>query len=192
MKKFWNIILLLSLIIWLIYLVNIFAYTIPIEFSFPVFNNLINFILPISLILLSIALISKNVTELTIPKYLIKFIGIIGIVLSFPLLILMTSLNGASYADKFVVYQSVDDNSEQIIQQYMDEGVFGEHWKEVRVYKICYGIRYNNRFCKTTLNGKWLKYDNKSSNVDTCDFENYIYKSKINSRTNWTTNKCYK
>jgi len=147
-------------------------------------------ITPISLAGLSLILIVKQISKKLQFKYLFITLGAVGLIFSLLIIMLISFLGGVIYEDKHIAFQSLDNNSERIIQQYLDEGAFGAHWREVRVKDLCCGIRYSKRFCETTLNGLWIKYDHSSGNVDTLQFENYIYKSEINYKQNWTTNKC--
>jgi len=178
------------LIIILANLFSLFIYPIPFEIRSREFNTFIYILFPLSLAGLFLILIIKQKGKKYKLKYLLITVGIIGLIFSLIIIILIRFLGGAIYEDKHVAFQSLDNKSDRIIQQYMDEGALGSHWREVRVKDFCCGIRYSNRFCETTLNGLWIKYDYSSGNVDTLRYDNHIYKSTINKKQNWTTKKC--
>ena len=152
-----------------------------------VFKELSDLSLPFSLTGLSIILISRQIDKKNKLKYLLIILGITGLIISFMLFFYHSFINGSIYEDKVMKFQSIENKNERIVQQYMDEGAMGSHWREVRIIDICCGIRYTNRFCETTLNGKWLKFNSNTMKNDTLIFDNYKYTSEINARLNWTS-----
>lgn len=76
-----------------------------------------------------------------------------------------------------ILFQSLENKNEQILYQYFDEGAIGSYTQEVRVYKLCCGIRYSKVIKETILNGKWVQFD-ENQPKDTVNFINYNYTAK--------------
>jgi hypothetical protein len=190
MKRTIKILTYILLTIVILNMFSILIFPIPIEFRSRGFENFFDMIFPLSILGLSIILIVNQINSRLKIKYLIIFLGIIGLVVSILLTSLMNFWGEAYYEDKIILYQSLENKNEKIIQQYIDEGALGSNWREVRVKEFCFGIRYSNRFCETTINGLWVKYDRDSGNFDTLKFDNFIYKSELNGGQNWVTKKC--
>lgn len=187
MKK---ILLLLFCFILMLHLVDLLIYSIPIEITINGIGFFVKLTFPISLAGLSMLLIYNWINKNHKIKYLYFTIGFCGLLLSFFIAAILSFWRETSYVDQFIVYQSLQNKREKIIQQYMDEGALGSHWREVRVFELIPGIRYSDRFCSTVLNGNWMYTDFHTGNSDTVLYNSYIYKSEINKSQNWTFGKC--
>ncbi len=189
MKKALKILLYFFIIIILIKIISLFILPIPIEIRSKGLKRIIDFIFPLSIVGLSIIFIIKKIKYKRKASVLTITISAIFLVISFVIIFLFGLFGNYIYKDEHVAYKSID-NTDRIIQQFKDDGAFGSHWREVRVKNNFLGIRYSNRFCKTTLNGLWIRNDYKSKQIDTINFDNYIYESEINRKQNWISKKC--
>lgn len=190
MKRAIPILTYIFLVIILVYLFNLLIYPIPFEIRSKGLDIVIDFLLPLSTAGLSIMLLIKQISKKNTLRYILATLGIVGLIISLLIILLIGFMSSAIYEDEHITFQSLDNKNDRIIMQFMDEGAFGAHRREVRVKDLCCGIRYSNRFCETTLNGLWIKYDYLSGHADTLRFGNHIYKSELNGRQNWTTKKC--
>ena len=102
--------------------------------------------------------------------------GLILILSSVPLFFITNWINKTADEEK-VILQSLENKNEQILYQYFEEGSIGSHTQEVRIYKLCCGIRYSKVIKKTVLNGTWVKL-NENQKKDTINFVNYKYSAE--------------
>ena len=155
---------------------NIFIYKLPIEF-YSDFLQLISMFLSLaSLIFIGFILFLYFYRKKGIINNLISVLGLTIILSSVPFFLLTNWLNRTADEEK-VILQSLENKNKQILYQYFDEGSFGSHTQEVRIYKLCFGIRYSKVIKETILNGRWVKF-NENQKGDTINYVNYNYKSE--------------
>ena len=176
MSKILRVLLWISVFIVVLNIVNIFICKFPIEFSneFSQFTSIL--LLLTSLIFIGFILSFYFYKKKGLIKNLISFLGLIIILSSVPLFFITNWINKTSDEEK-VILQSLENKNEQILYQYFDEGSIGSHIQEVRIYKLCCGIRYSKIIKETVLNGKWVKLNNNQK-IDTINYVNYNYKAE--------------
>lgn len=180
MKKTIAIAITILTIFILVKIVDLFIYQFPIEVTNEQFRLLIGLTFPFSIAGISIIILINQIQNTKRIKYLWNFFAIIGFIFSFFYCFIVVFTSKVNFIDKDTIYQSLENNNDRIILQYVDLGALGSELKEIRIGREFFGIRYAERFHETTLNGNWIFYDLKNNRTDTLELNNFVYKSEIN------------
>ena len=102
-----------------------------------------------------------------------------GVIAGFVLLYFSLMFGAMRYQDANIQYQSLTDPRQKVLVQYIDEGAWGSHYREI--YAIDYGrtLRVSYEFSDLLLHGKWLKFENGKT-PDTIYCDNTLYHSELN------------
>ncbi|MFM2293259.1 MAG: hypothetical protein RIS29_3072 [Bacteroidota bacterium] len=147
-------------------------------------NNYMQFLVeqlfPLSVIGCSLIILFKSKNAEQEGVVLALFIpGVLGFGVGFVLLYLSSMFGGIRYQDANVSLQSQTDPRQKVLVQYLDEGAWGSHYREV--YVIDYGrtLRISYEFSDLLLHGKWVKFENEKT-PDTIYCDNTRYHSELN------------
>lgn len=108
------------------------------DFTFPVIENLHSVLLLIS----SLTFGALVVQCFKFKTALRKTVLIIGLILTFILTSITTLQKNKGYEDVEILGTTTDGAQHKIIRQYLDSGIFGEHYRTVQVSDIMPGLRY--------------------------------------------------
>lgn len=108
------------------------------DITVPEIENLHSILLLISSLTLG-ALVAQNYEFKTAKR---KSGLIIGLIFTFILTSITTLQKNKGYEDIEILGTTTDGNQHKIIRQYLDTGIFGEHYRTVQVSDIIPGIRY--------------------------------------------------